>query len=67
MKSKKQNAPVQDSMLGEFFHGEIKDIYRAEKHLVNHLPKMKKAAASTELQNAFAGSPGDYQKPCNKT
>jgi len=54
-------------MLGEFFHGEIKDIYRAEKHLVNHLPKMKKAAASTELQNAFAGSPGDYQKPCNKT
>ena len=42
-----------DSMLQDFFYGELKDIYWAEKHLVRTLPKMKKAATSTELQNAF--------------
>jgi ferritin-like metal-binding protein YciE len=42
-----------DSMLQEFFYDELKDIYWAEKHLVRTLPKMKKAATSTELQNAF--------------
>jgi ferritin-like metal-binding protein YciE len=54
MKNNKQTAPVKDGMLEEFFHGEIKDIYWAEKHLVTHLPKMKKAAHSAELQTAFA-------------
>lgn len=54
MKSKTQTTPVQDSMLEVFFHGELKDIFWAEKHLVTHLPKMKKAATSTELKNAFA-------------
>jgi len=43
-----------DSRLKEFFIDEIKDIYWAEKHLVKTLPKMKKAATSPELQNAFA-------------
>ncbi len=43
-----------DSMLKEFFIDELKDIYWAEKHLVKTLPKMKKAATSTELQDAFA-------------
>ena len=43
----------EDSKLQEFFAGELKDIYWAEKHLVTSLPKMKKAAASKELQNAF--------------
>ena len=42
-----------DSMLLEFFHGEIKDIYWAEKHLVKTLPKMAKAATSPELKEAF--------------
>ena len=42
-----------DSMLKEFFTGELKDIYWAEKHIVTTLPKMKKAATSTELQQAF--------------
>ena len=50
--SSEQNA--KDSMLLEFFKGEIKDIYWAEKHLVKTLPKMQKAATSKELQNAFA-------------
>lgn len=43
-----------DSRLKEFFIDEIKDIYWAEKHLVKTLPKMKKAATSPELQDAFA-------------
>lgn len=42
-----------DSRLKEFFIDELKDIYWAEKHLVKTLPKMKKAATSTELQQAF--------------
>ena len=40
--------------LQEFFIDEVKDIYWAEKHLVKTLPKMQKAANSTELKNAFA-------------
>ncbi|MEO8414773.1 MAG: ferritin-like domain-containing protein [Ginsengibacter sp.] len=43
-----------DNMLKEFFTDELKDIYWAEKHLVKTLPKMKKAATSVELQDAFA-------------
>ena len=41
-------------MLLEFFHGEIKDIYWAEKHLLKALPKMAKAATSSELKEAFS-------------
>ncbi|HUZ58309.1 MAG TPA: ferritin-like domain-containing protein [Hanamia sp.] len=43
-----------DNMLKEFFIDELKDIYWAEKHLVKTLPKMKKAATSSDLQDAFA-------------
>ncbi len=53
-KSKKA-AAVNDSLLEEFFHGELKDIYWAEKHLVKTLPKMQRASSSEELRNAFAG------------
>lgn len=42
-----------DSMLQDFFYGELKDIYWAEKHLVKTLPKLKKASTSPELQQAF--------------
>lgn len=42
-----------DSSLLDLFTDEIKDIYWAEKHLVKALPKMKKAATSPELQDAF--------------
>ncbi|HEV8082104.1 MAG TPA: ferritin-like domain-containing protein [Chitinophagaceae bacterium] len=44
---------AENSMLRDFFIDELKDIYWAEKHLVKTLPKMKKAATSTELQDAF--------------
>ncbi|MEO7310070.1 MAG: ferritin-like domain-containing protein [Chitinophagaceae bacterium] len=42
-----------DSMLQEFFIGEIKDIYYAEKQITKALPKMIKAATSPELKAAF--------------
>ena len=43
----------EETMLKELFVEELKDIYWAEKHLVKALPKMKKAATSQELANAF--------------
>lgn len=49
-KTSKEMSPV----LHEFFIDELKDIYWAEKHLVKALPKMQKAATSSELQGAFA-------------
>jgi len=37
----------------EFFIDELKDIYWAEKHLAEALPKMKKASTSDQLAEAF--------------
>ena len=48
-----QRQPVNDSRLREFFVAELKDIYWAEKYIAKSLPKMKKAATSEELKNAF--------------
>ena len=48
-----QEPKKNDSRLEEFFHDEVKDIYWAEKHLVKTLPKMQKAASSSDLKNAF--------------
>src|SRR6185295_5652076 len=42
-----------DSALLEFLKDEIKDIYWAENHLIKALPKMQKAATSSELKDAF--------------
>lgn len=56
MKTKQKKAAdsaEKDSMLLEFFHGEIKDIYWAEKHLLKAIPKMSKAATAPELKEAF--------------
>ena len=44
---------MEDSEFHEFFVDELKDIYWAEKHLAKALPKMKKAATSSELAAAF--------------
>jgi ferritin-like metal-binding protein YciE len=49
----KQSANMEPALM-ELFVDEIKDIYWAEKHLTKALPKMKKAATSEELANAFA-------------
>ena len=40
-------------MLEKFFIDELKDIYWAEKHLLKALKKLKKAATTEELQQAF--------------
>ncbi len=53
-KSSSAGKGASDGMLKDFFIDELKDIYWAEKHLVKTLPKMQKAATSTELKNAFA-------------
>lgn len=42
-----------ETMLKELFIDELKDIYWAEKHLSKALPKMRKAATSQELSDAF--------------
>jgi ferritin-like metal-binding protein YciE len=46
-------AGAANSLLKEFFVDELKDIYYAEKQIVKTLPKMKKAATSEELKQAF--------------
>ena len=50
---KNVGAGANDSLLREFFVDELKDIYYAEKKIVKTLPKMKKAATSAELKQAF--------------
>jgi ferritin-like metal-binding protein YciE len=44
---------MEDSEFHEFFIDELKDIYWAESHLVKALPKMQKAATSSDLAAAF--------------
>ena len=58
--------PVKDSRLMEFFYGELKDIYWAEKHLVKTLPKMAKAATSVELKAAFIGHLAETKVHCER-
>lgn len=50
---KNAGAGAANSLLKEFFIDELKDIYYAEKHIAKTLPKMKKAATSEELKQAF--------------
>lgn len=52
-KAKNQSISSEVSALTKLFIDELKDIYWAEKHLVKNLPKMAKAATSSELQTAF--------------
>lgn len=52
--SKGKTTPEMSPELHEFFIDELKDIYWAEKHLTKALPKLRKAATSGELQQAFA-------------
>jgi ferritin-like metal-binding protein YciE len=50
---KNVGAGAANSLLKEFFVEELKDIYYAEKQIAKTLPKMKKAATSEELKQAF--------------
>lgn len=53
----KHNDQQQESgrpeLLEKLFHDMLKDIYWAEKHLLQALPEMQKAATTDELQEAF--------------
>jgi ferritin-like metal-binding protein YciE len=49
----KKSSEADGSMLADFFHDELKDIYWAEKHLVKALPKLQKAASTEELASAI--------------
>lgn len=51
---KSESQKESQSLLEEFFIEELKDIYWAEKHLTKAIPKMQKAATSTDLADAFA-------------
>ena len=62
----KNTFPVKDSMLTEFFYGELKDIYWAEKHLVKTLPKMTKAATSNALKTAFTNHLSETKVHCER-
>jgi ferritin-like metal-binding protein YciE len=42
-----------NSLLQEFFVDTLKDVYWAEKHLLEALPKMQEAATTAELQSAI--------------
>jgi ferritin-like metal-binding protein YciE len=44
----------ESSLMEEFLIDSLKDIYWAEKHLLKALPKMEKAATSTDLKESFA-------------
>jgi ferritin-like metal-binding protein YciE len=51
----KSNATAgkQEPLLEKFFVDMLKDIYWAEQHLLKALPKMKEAATTEELKDAF--------------
>jgi ferritin-like metal-binding protein YciE len=51
--SKNAGAGAGDSLLEELFLDSLKDIYYAEKAIAKALPRMKKAATSPTLMNAF--------------
>ncbi len=54
------------SLLREFFEEELKNIYWAEKHLVGVLPKMEKAATTSELKAAFSNHAQETNKHVNR-
>lgn len=51
--AKPTTTDVTESALNELFIDELKDIYWAEKHLAQALPKMAKAATSDQLREAI--------------
>jgi ferritin-like metal-binding protein YciE len=48
-----QEKKMERNVLKELYVGELRDLYDAETRLVKALPKLAKAATSTELRNGF--------------
>lgn len=53
-KQSTSSSSQQSGLLHDLLIDELKDIYWAEKQLVKSLPKMQKAATTSELKQAFA-------------
>lgn len=53
MKTQKPSETDKEGPLFKFFTDMLKDMYYAEKHILEALPKMQKAATTDELQDAF--------------
>lgn len=60
------NRKTENSEFHEFFVEELKDIYWAEKHLAEALPKLQKAATSKELAMAFEKHTKETQEQIKK-
>lgn len=64
-KAARKSAPAKRASNGpdllEFFTDQLKDIYWAEKHLVQKLPALQRAASSEELKNAIEEHIGQTQ------
>ena len=45
---------AKEKTLDDLFHDTLKDIYYAERRILKALPKMRRAAQSAELKDAFA-------------
>jgi ferritin-like metal-binding protein YciE len=54
--------PDKDKTLDDLFLDTLKDIYYAEKQILNALPKMAKAATSDELRAAFEKHEGETEE-----
>ena len=52
-KGREKGISTQPSKLEKFFTDQLKDIYYAEQKILQSLPKMKDAATTDELKNAF--------------
>jgi ferritin-like metal-binding protein YciE len=52
-KAKAKNEPIKSEALMEFFEDGLKDLLWAEQNIIKALPKMMKAATSSELKAAF--------------
>src|SRR6185312_16710464 len=58
--------PMPEKNLKELFHETLKDIYFAEKKILAALPKMAKAAQSSQLKAAFERHGGETEEHVNR-
>ena len=52
---------IPEKTLQDLFHDTLKDIYYAEKKILDALPKMAKAAQSEELKATFVKHRGETE------
>src|SRR5687767_10960790 len=64
--AKAESNEMENSALHKLFISQLKDIYWAEKQLVKSLPKMMKAATSSELKNAISGHLTETQEQVSR-